>query len=185
MIFFAMMIEDEDDRAYFTRIYFRYTRLMYATARDYTDNPHDCEDIVQDSIIKLIDKIEKLKELPKKALPVYLVYTVKSTALNFKKHQSVVERHCVCEGEQDMENQAIPTLSPEEIAILMERRASLAEIWPLLSVNDRELLSRKYILEQTDEELAKFLQCKKESVRMALTRSRRKAFQLLGERNLK
>lgn len=39
----------------------------------------------------------------------------------------------------------------------------------------------KYILGYTDAELADMLGCKKSSVRMKLTRARRRAFQLMTE----
>ena len=64
---------------------------------------------------------------------------------------------------------AIPEPSLDERIMLAEQK------------EDRLLLEGKYILGYTDAELADMLGCKKSSVRMKLTRARRRAFQLMTE----
>ena len=59
----------------------------------------------------------------------------------------------------------------------MEEKELLVQIWGSLSEEDRLLLEGKYILGYHDDELATMLGCRKDSVRMKLTRARRRAFQ--------
>jgi RNA polymerase sigma-70 factor (ECF subfamily) len=154
---------------------------MYSTALRYTSDKNDCEDIVQDSVEKLIQKVKKLRELPSCALPVYIVYTVRNTAIDFRKHMAIVEQHCIeLEGFDD-DTLMSSKLLPDEILLLTEKRANLIKIWPLISEQEQDVLYRKYILEQSDKELAVVLHCKKSSVRMYLTRTRRKARSLFEE----
>ena len=56
---------------------------------------------------------------------------------------------------------------------------ALAQVWPRLDENTRWLLEARYILDYSDGELARELGVKPDSVRMALTRPRRKARRLM------
>ena len=56
---------------------------------------------------------------------------------------------------------------------------ALAQVWPRLDENTRWLLEARYILDYSDGELARELGVKPDSVRMALTRARRKARRLM------
>ena len=56
---------------------------------------------------------------------------------------------------------------------------ALAQVWPRLDENTRWLLEARYILDYSDGELARELGVKPDSVRMALTRARRKARHLM------
>ena len=70
---------------------------------------------------------------------------------------------------------------PEELvaqAAKLELDA-LAQVWPRLDENTRWLLEARYILDYSDGELARELGVKPDSVRMALTRARRKARRLM------
>ena len=72
-------------------------------------------------------------------------------------------------------------LEIDEILIISEQSQALVAIWPLLPESDQILLEGKYLLGYTDTELADLLKCKVESIRMKLTRARRKALKLIVE----
>ena len=90
MLIFATMINDVDDRAFMQEVYQQNERLMYAIALKYASNTQDCEDIVHDTVEKLCKNIAKIKGLPNSALRAYVVYAVRNTAINFRKHQSTI-----------------------------------------------------------------------------------------------
>ena len=58
----------------------------------------------------------------------------------------------------------------------------LARIWPYLDERSRFLLEGRYLLEKTPQDLAQELNIKPDSVRMALTRARKAAYQLMIEK---
>ena len=70
---------------------------------------------------------------------------------------------------------------PEAALLRREELTRLRDVWPRLRQEDRFLLERKYLLNQTDQELAQYLGCRKSSVRMKLTRARRAALRLMEE----
>lgn len=44
-------IDDPDDKSYMIWLYEEFHRLMFSTARKYTSNQTDCEDIVQNGVV--------------------------------------------------------------------------------------------------------------------------------------
>ena len=161
MLIFATMINDVDDRAFMQEVYQQNERLMYAIALKYASNTQDCEDIVHDTVERLCKNIIKIKGLPNSALRAYVVYAVRNTAINlsneYDQPESIIER----------------------IEDLKEKRTSLTKVWMQLTDAEQELLYRKYVLEQTTEELAGIFQCSRDSIRMRLSRVRRKSLRLM------
>lgn len=179
MITFTVPAGDPDGAAFMRDLYKRYSRLMYATVLRSISNRQDCEDIVQDAVESLCKKVHTLMTLPSPALTVYIVYTVKNKVSNCKRHQGVVNKHVIPAAGVNLEAIESPAPTPEALVELKEQVEALYRVWPRLPDQDRELLYRKYVLKQDNEELAEFLRCKPDSVRMRLTRAKRKVAALM------
>lgn len=171
-------IEAESDQEFLKTLYESYQVQMYATASRYVSAPQDREDVVQDAVVRLCGKVQKLRCLPPYALPVYIMFTVKNAAINFQAHQAVVKRHTapLAAAPEHYPSQVPP---PEKALELAESMRDLKRVWHLLSEEDRELLYRKYVLQESNEELAKQYHCQKDSVRMLLFRARQRAIGLM------
>lgn len=172
-------VHEGSGKAFMKDLYKKYSRLMYATALSMIPDCQDCEDIVQDAVESLCKKVHTLMGLPAPALSVYIVYTVKNRARNFKRHQTVKDKHVVAMANTSLEQIEAPDPLPETRMELEEQVDALYRVWPELPEQDRELLYRKYVLRQKNEELSGFLHCKPDSVRMRLTRAKRKAAALM------
>ena len=180
MLIFTTMINDVDDRAFMQEVYQQNERLMYAIALKYASNTQDCEDIVHDTVEKHCKNIAKIKELPNSALRAYVVYAVRNTAINFRKHQSTINRHIQqLSGDDSSSEYDQPESIIERIEDLQEKRTSLTKVWMQLTDAEQELLYRKYVLDQTTKELAGIFQCSRDSIRMRLSRARRKSLRLM------
>ena len=180
MLIFATMINDVDDRAFMQEVYQQNERLMYAIALKYASNTQDCEDIVHDTVEKLCKNIAKIKGLSNSALRAYVVYAVRNTAINFRKHQATINRHIQqLSGDDSNSEYDQPESIIERIEDLKEKRTSLTKVWMQLTDAEQELLYRKYVLDQTTEELAGIFQCSRDSIRMRLSRARRKSLRLM------
>ena len=180
MLIFATMINDVDDRAFMQEVYQQNERLMYAIALKYASNTQDCEDIVHDTVERLCKNIIKIKGLSNSALRAYVVYAVRNTAINFRKHQATINRHIQQLSDDDLSSEYDqPESIIERIEDLQEKRTSLTTVWMQLTDAEQELLYRKYVLEQTTEELAGIFQCSRDSIRMRLSRVRRKSLRLM------
>ena len=180
MLIFTTMINDVDDRAFMQEVYQQNERLMYAIALKYASNTQDCEDIVHDTVERLCKNIIKIKGLSNSALRAYVVYAVRNTAINFRKHQATINRHIQqLSGDDSSSEYDQPESIIERIEDLKEKRTSLTKVWMQLTDAEQELLYRKYVLEQTTEELAGIFQCSRDSIRMRLSRVRRKSLRLM------
>ena len=180
MLIFATMINDVDDRAFMQEVYQQNERLMYAIALKYASNTQDCEDIVHDTVERLCKNIIKIKGLSNSALRAYVVYAVRNTAINFRKHQSTINRHIQqLSGDDSNSEYDQPESIIERIEDLQEKRTRLTKVWMQLTDAEQELLYRKYVLDQTTEELSGIFQCSRDSIRMRLSRARRKSLRLM------
>lgn len=175
----------DKEQVFFETLYQRYSRLLYSKAKQYSNSEDDAEDIFQDTIERLLKRIPKLMELPDFALPAYLISTVRSVAINYQKHLSVIEKHAKEMGLAEWEYYLAVYKSPNEVLERKEQQRELVQILEKIPREDFELLYRKYVLMQSDEELGTIYHCKKDSIRMKLTRIRRKVLQVAKEHEIK
>lgn len=182
MLGFTFMVEpvEESDRIFFENLYKKYNRLMFSTANRYCSKLCDCEDIVQDSVVNLCSKVKLLRNLPSYALPSYICYTVKNTAISHYRHQLVIEKH-LSSLDGEMEAQIIP---PLDYVLLSDLKVGLSKVWARLPERDQELLFRKYVFGESTAELANVFHCREDNIRMRLTRARRRAAKLIEEEGI-
>ena len=153
--------------------------LLYAEARKYFSNQEDVEDIVYESLVRIMDHMEKFRSLLPQERIQYGRAIVRNLSYIQLKRQSRftmvpfedVDTYLVVE-----ENQL-----PENVVFTKTRLAQIRQIWVQMPVEDRLLLEQKYVLDWSDKDLAAILGIKPQSVRMRLTRAKRNIIQLLKE----
>ena len=177
IVFISSVLEDPCDQNYILDIYEKYHRLMYSTVWKYVQNKSDCEDIIQECMLRMMEKTEYLRKVDSCYLAAYVVSIVRNTTLNYLKKQAVSQKYLVKVASQ----QSGGDLDPDELTDLLFCKEQLAGIWGVLSPDERLLLEGKYILGYSNSELARCLKCKPDSIRMKLTRTRRRALQILLE----
>jgi len=172
-------VDEKDRKEFIQELYRMHIRLMQYTAQKYISDSHHCEDVVQESLAKLIEKTDTLRSLEGAALAGYIVSTVRNTAINhLKKHTP----HRTIEIDwAEGHNTVQMTASAEDEVLQKERLGLLTRIWNCLDEETKQVLEGKYILGYSDSELANSLRCKPSSVRMKLTRARRRALALMRE----
>ena len=176
-----MALNTPDEQDFMLGVLDEFGTLMYSTARRFAEEEHDVEDIVQESLVKLIDHVQTIMTVPRCNLAGYIVNTVKNTARN-RLREEQTRRKYFAEGRSPEEagsGEADP--SAEIFVLRQEERRSFYQVWSTLSEADRTLLEDRYILGKTDEEMARELGCKPDSVRMKLTRARRRAMEAYKE----
>lgn len=174
----SMVIENADDQTFICHLYEEYEQLMFWTAAKYLNNIEDRKDAVQDAIIALIRNLETIKRLKDSYLRTYIVYTVESRSINLVKRKNIELRLF-----DDLDSVPVGTSVDmiEDSLLQMTMRHTISDIWTKLSTQDKILLESKYILRYNDNEIGEMLGCKASSVRMYLTRARRKAMELILE----
>lgn len=170
-----LAIRDDDDRAYMTRLFVKYQRLMYRTIHDILGDKWATEDVLQTTLLRLIDHLDTLRRLEPEGLAGYIAAACRHTAYNAVRDSS---RHpwLPLDGEPEVPDER---QEAEDRVLRRLELDALAQVWPRLDENTRWLLEARYILDYSDGELARELGVKPDSVRMALTRARRKARRLM------
>lgn len=178
--FCILVIENDADREFMETLFVDYQRLMYSEIYKITQNQWDTEDVLQATLVKLIDKIPELREKERRKLVNYIITASKNTALNFIRDVRHIPPISFEDCAQTADDEKSGHMMEAKI-IAKEELEILAQKWPLLDERSRYLLDARYILGKNDEELANDLDIKPESVRMAMTRARKSAYQLLTE----
>lgn len=183
--FIYTTIQDADDREYMLGVYQEFRNLMFYTAKKYISDQAVCEDIVQESIVKLIPKIDVIRGKERCIFAEYIVSVVRNVSMNYLKRESMQHKHMVGLDEEILNEIPAPGLSMEELLLEKEKASLLSWVLEQLPAIERLLLEGKYMLEYTDEELAQQIGCKTGSIRMKLTRARRHALSILSQSDWK
>lgn len=174
-----LAIEDEDDREFMASIYTDYKLLLFSEIRKIVNDQWAAEDLIQDTLLRLIDKVGLLRTLERPKLTSYVVTTGKNLA---KNHLRFLSRHQQVSMDALDSDEHPSGYNMEDEAITHIMVAQLYSSWGDLPENVQELLERKYILMQSDEEIAKAFGIKEASVRMRLSRARRTAYGILSSK---
>ena len=175
MLPIILAIEDDDDREFMITVYTELHPLMKSTAKRIVKDSEAAEDIVQDTIVDLIDKLVTIRGFERKWLVSYIKQTVKNTSLNYCKKKKLEASRAF--AFEDVSAEEIPdtTVSTIERLEMAEEYEQLGRVIKCLPERERELLYLKYGLRYDDEAIGKLLGLKKDSVRQYLTRARRLA----------
>jgi RNA polymerase sigma factor, sigma-70 family len=174
-------LESDDDKTFILNLYRNYYGLVRKNVYHITRNADHAEDLVNDTFIRLIEKISIIRTLESCSLVAYVVYTSRNVAINFIKHRDVQQRHLYFGEDADLAER-IPRLTDniiEERIVHQEEITELRDAILRLPEKHKELLYFKYILELHDREIADILNIAPDSVRQYLTRARREAKDLM------
>ena len=161
------------DDGFLAEFYEQYRGYLYYTVRKFTDSPQDQEDIVQDTMLRLLRNEENLRQLRGNQAATYLYLTVRSV---FADRQKLAR-----EREQAAEDRVLELAQQEQ----SHTDDSLNAKWDTeilkqqLHQRDWQMLELKYIAGYSDQEIAAEMGCSAGSVRTLLSRVRRRAKSLL------
>ena len=179
---FILVIEDLDDREFMSQLFLDFHRLMCNEARKIAKNDWIAEDIVQDTLLKLIDKVSLLRTLPQRKLVNYIISATKNTTYNYlrkKAHEDLLSFDELGSTEMDLPESYKRDI--ETIVILHDDLNRLSHIWRKIDKRSQYLLEGRYIWGKSSAEMAADLGIRPDSVRMALTRARQTAYQFITE----
>ena len=161
---------DQFDREYMLWLYERYISYLFFAAGKFTDSQQEKEDLVHDTLLRLMKNTAVLRELEPKALAGYLYLTVRSVWLD-RNNREIPQSEEILDSlaSHDTED---GRLAKWDTAVLKEK----------LPGREWFLLQAKYIVGCSDREIGGILGCSAASVRMMLTRARRHAKAILEDK---
>ena len=162
-------IDDSRDRDFMEMLYASYGRLMYSEIRKIVRDPWDVEDIQQIVILKLLDKNPLLRTLDRARLVNYIISTSRNTSYNYMHDKQRHAQEYLYDRESDFFDDAYEL---DDRLLMIEALEDIGEAWRALDSRSRRILEMKYILDESNEEIARALGVTPNSVRMLLTRAR-------------
>lgn len=159
-----------DQEAFFEWFYETYKRFVYKEASRYYENPSDIEDLTQEVWLSVGSQGKQLSTCTSAQHFSYLATVVRNKAISLlrKRHETLPLEYANNLSVDAFEN--LLTQIDRENAMVKFRK-----MWADVPAAERELLERKYFLQETDAEIAETMGIQKNSVRMALSRARKKA----------
>lgn len=178
---FIVSIDDDDKREFMTRLYLRFHKPMLSRAQAMVKDEGFAEEIVQDTFLNLVKNVNYVMNIDRPKIPYYLMAAVRNTAVSScrKLKRSGAQISFSLDDEAAADTVADTSPQPDEIYIHAELCSEVAESIAMLSDRDRLLLEAKYLLEESDEEIAAELGISVNSVRSVLCRARKRAYKLL------
>lgn len=176
MLLFSM-VENEKDLSKFQQIYEQYQNMMYWVAYDITKNTHDAEDVVQISLIKLIDILYKIKEeeIGQPRCKNLLITITKNTAIDHLRKASHAPIPFETIEKPDTGRSA------EELYIETEDYKKLIQCIDKLDDKYTEVLRLRLLHHLSAREAAKILNISEFNVNTRLLRAKRLLAELLRE----
>lgn len=178
---FIVSIEDDSTREFMTKLYLRFYNPMLKKARAMVGDDSSAEEIVQETFLRLIKKSDYVMNIDRPKIPYYLMAAVRNTAVDSyrKLKKGGFQVSFSLDDEAAAETVSDISPQPDEIYIHAELCSEVAESIAMLSDRDRLLLEAKYLLEESDEEIAAEFGISVNSVRSVLCRARKRAYKLL------
>jgi len=173
-----LAIEDDDDRHFMEYLFTQYHRLMYKNIISIVHDQWAADDVLQTTLVKLINKVDELRAKDRDRLVNYIITASKHTAFTYLRDTSRKQTFDLDE-QWDFEDIENNQEGIERRLIKKEELDALAKVWPQLDERSKYLLEAWYILETPAEQIAADLDIKPASVRMALTRAKRAAYELM------
>lgn len=179
MLAVIMAITDEDDRLFVETVFNKYSKKMYLIAVNILNNHEDAEDCVQDTIVKIIDRLDNFRKAEQEEYLIKLiVITCRNTALNKYKSnlEKGIEQFSTTVYDEDEESSVmdIPDASSDVEKLVMSDYTCrcLTEIIDSLDYKYRDILVLKGMGYDYDD-IARIMNISQVLVRKRYSRARK------------
>lgn len=180
--FVILAIENEDDQNFMAEVYVKYERLMLSRIRKVIKTaPCDAEDILQNLLVSLIRNVDKLQKMDERSMVNYIITAAQNTARDALRKLYHAENRSFDDETWFERDKFISEDDTMETVFRREDMRQLEEALNRLSERNAYLIRGKYILELDNYELSRQLGLKYDSVRMELSRARKKLKAILDE----
>ena len=187
MLAIIMTISDERSRTFVEMVFDKYSAKMYMIAFGILRNHHDAEDCVNDTFVKIIDKIERFRQADMEGYLIKLiVITCRNTALNKYKDNQKRNRHEISTTLYDETDGAsvadIPDYSADVERIVMNDFTCkyVGELVDKLDLKYRDVIVLKS-LGYDNNEIAFLLNISEELVRQRYLRAKKMILDMGGD----
>jgi len=175
MLFFDIVIDDDNVRKKIEQIYNLYKKLLFYTAYSILKDYHEAEDVVHMAIIKICNHLDKIEEIECNKTKAFLVILVRNIAINvYNKKRRITDIDM--ERLTDLEDENI---NPEEYMLKVENAEWIARKLASINPEYADVLVFRYTYQFTIEEIAYLLNTTEGNVRVKIHRARKALHEIM------
>ncbi len=178
---FLTMIDDKQNQTAFEKLYHKYQKDVCKRIRKLLKHPQDIEDVMQNTWMAVAENLDFYKEKDENAVKAYILRIAKYQALAlYQKRKEETERYTdidtaeLCH-EDEAERILLDLCDKMDVSVICESIASLESIYS-------DVLNYYYLHERSTKEIAQMLNLKEVTVRVRISRGRKKLLSLLEGR---
>lgn len=164
---FLLVLDTEADVLLVEQLYLKYKNLLFIVANDILHDQHDSEDALQQTMIRVINNIDKIKNVDSRQTRNFLCIICRNIALTMLNKNKSAN---TAEIEDDL-----PDMN-EDIEALILTKDMYIKLKEFILTQDKkyqDVLFLKLNHDLSSEEIAKILDIRPETVRKRLERGRR------------
>jgi len=178
MFLYLAMIDTEEDKSKFEKIYEEYRSGMYRIALQVLNNREDAENIVHDAFVVLIDHLDKIDKIYDYRTWGYLASIVRSRAINYYNR----EKRKVSFAPEDYDGWDSDDKDPLYYVVADEKEKTLVNFISELPYPQKDVIYLQYVNELKSKEIAEILELTPENVRQLSRRAKLRLKALLEEK---
>lgn len=168
LTFYLSLAVTEEDRDMITYIYENFYPLMKHIAFKYAQKPEDAEDIVQESMLSIIECIGKIKTADKNRLKNFCAIVAKNKAIDFYKAKN--KRIFLSDEILEFADDTVDI--PEEILLQKENHYLILKAIYSLGDIYRDVCILKYVHQLKEKDIAALLSLNPSTVSVRIHRGK-------------
>ncbi len=175
----TLAFTDRETQSKFMSIYSQYNRLLYAVIKNILQNDESIRDCLQETYIRIFQKIDKIPDSSPKETRAYIVTIAKGLAIDFYRKEKIKAdvTFSMFDTVYNIEDE-----EPIDKAILsLEFNEKLEGVLKQLSFQDRQIIILKYYYDKNHKEIEKEMGWTEENTRQRLHRARKKLSKIISE----
>ena len=170
VLIYFNLIETEEDKRKFERIYLANKQTMFYAANRILKNHHSSEDAVHQAFLRIVDNLDKIDETDCHKTRAFLVVIVEHIAIDIYRKRKRENMVSFDELEIYIANDTCP-----EVEVIDLVSSAILK----LPVNYSTVLRLKFSQGYKDSEIAQILDITEDNVRQRISRAKKKLGQLI------
>ena len=163
-----LMIRDESDKEFVKDLYIKHEQMMYKIAYNILHNRTDAEDVVQDTFMKIIDNLEKIRRIDNNETKFYLSVMTKHAAKDMQRKANHLPESITMEEIDEIEADT----SVESSVMTKIAAERIKEVLRSLPSNEYEILFLNLIIGYQPSEIAKMYGISSNTARQQIFRAK-------------
>ena len=167
-----LMIQNDEDSQRLVELYHQYKRLMFKVAQQYFPHDHhEIEDVISDTILKMIDNFSTISKVPCNKTASYIVKIVRSVCNDRLRKRNRQRSELHPWGAEDNLADVEDVNASNEAALSRFFAVDLLQSFGQLNEREKQLIRLRHIDGMEYEDMALILGMKEAAVRTALSRA--------------